>query len=637
LRVEVEAEIARLEEADNAQIASVVAAAEAQAAELGAELAATEAAAGAALASAAELRRLVRDWTLRMRSAEVARTSDAVRLAVLESQRGAAAASSFAVPANWHAAPPAEAGTEDRGEAEGPPMAAALDAARREAAGTREALEAAQARLVDLDRLADELARAREQAAAQAAELEAEHAILATTLVELDEHRQAAQAEAAARVPLAEELAAEREAREAEQRAREAAEEATVAREAELAEAVDRLQAAQAALEDVDGLRTRVAAVEAERDAARNDVEALRVLVQAAEEIRAAQEAHLSRIEAVTSVADRVAALERAPAAPAGELAERAGRLATQPPAAAGDSPLAADLDAAAAALRSGDPRDRPGAVAAAETPDAPEDPPAREPAQPVAAPSDASAAACLRCALVELARDDPPAAAGLLAGLLPAQAGLVGGPLSYDLTIEEAGTFAVTISRDGAVSVGRVDRARSRRTTDFRVTGSALALSSLLAGRGPRPRRFRSPVRVSGRRARRLRSLSELPRATRSLPEAIRAGASLEPGDVLAAFPYALDPAWTRGHAFTIAQEVVGHGVWTIAVADGAPITVERGPAPDAPKPDAAVTYTRAAFDAMLSGEPPPPEEPFRVRGDLEAVALLRTWIERALGHLVV
>ena len=55
-----------------------------------------------------------------------------------------------------------------------------------------------------------------------------------------------------------------------------------------------------------------------------------------------------------------------------------------------------------------------------------------------------------LRGALVKLAHDDPEAAGRIIAGLLPVQAVIVQGPVDYDLTITEIGTFAVT-SRAGA------------------------------------------------------------------------------------------------------------------------------------------------------------------------------------------
>ena len=62
-----------------------------------------------------------------------------------------------------------------------------------------------------------------------------------------------------------------------------------------------------------------------------------------------------------------------------------------------------------------------------------------------------------LRGAIVKLAHDDPATAAALLVALLPAQGAAIEGPLGYDLTIREAGTFAVGIA-GGRASVEQID-----------------------------------------------------------------------------------------------------------------------------------------------------------------------------------
>ena len=55
-----------------------------------------------------------------------------------------------------------------------------------------------------------------------------------------------------------------------------------------------------------------------------------------------------------------------------------------------------------------------------------------------------------LRGAIVKLAHDDAAAAGRLLAALLPAQAAALASPLDYDVTIAEAGTFAVKVDGRG-------------------------------------------------------------------------------------------------------------------------------------------------------------------------------------------
>jgi hypothetical protein len=154
-------------------------------------------------------------------------------------------------------------------------------------------------------------------------------------------------------------------------------------------------------------------------------------------------------------------------------------------------------------------------------------------------------------------------------------------------------------------------------------------ALAELLAGEPRRVRRFRGPARASGKRAR-TADLAPLSTAPLSLADALRAGARLDPDLVYAALPYAIAPEWTRGHAFTVAQEVVGLRTWFVTARDGAPLTVATTAAAPA---DATVTMTRAGFAALLRGEPPAPPDRPAIRGDRAAVAALKAWTDRARG----
>ena len=236
-----------------------------------------------------------------------------------------------------------------------------------------------------------------------------------------------------------------------------------------------------------------------------------------------------------------------------------------------------------------------------------------------------------LRRVLVALAERDAAAAGEVLAGLLPAQGPVFAEPVAYDLTIAGIGTFAVTV-RDGVATIERVSKPRSRREAAFELRSDPLTLAELLAGDEHRIGRFRGPARVS-RRRRKARVLEVLPDARISLADALRAGARLEPALVYKALPFAIDPEWTTGHAFTIAQEITDPDArtWYLAVRDGAAIEVTES-APEAP-PDATVTMTRAAFERLLRDEPPDPGERPLVRGDRAAVAILKGWTDRARG----
>ncbi len=236
-----------------------------------------------------------------------------------------------------------------------------------------------------------------------------------------------------------------------------------------------------------------------------------------------------------------------------------------------------------------------------------------------------------LRGAIVKLAHDDPATAAALLVALLPAQGAAIEGPLGYDLTIREAGTFAVAIA-GGRASVEQIDGPRPRGIAEFHLTADALILAELLAGVEHRIGRFFGPARVRGRK-RRVRELRALPSTNVPLAEAARAGARLDPGLVYRLLAYAVHPSWTRGHAFTIAQAITGAPpeTWYLTAADGAGLSVSS--TPPAAEPDATVTMSREVFDCLLRDRPLPTGQRPNVHGDHTAVAAMRGWTLRAQG----
>jgi hypothetical protein len=233
-----------------------------------------------------------------------------------------------------------------------------------------------------------------------------------------------------------------------------------------------------------------------------------------------------------------------------------------------------------------------------------------------------------LRGALVKLAHDDPATAAALLVALLPGQGAAIEGPLGYDLTIREAGTFAVSIA-GGRASVEQIELPRPRGVSEFHLTADAVVLCELLAGVEHRIGRFFGPVRVRGRK-RRMKELRALAASTPTVAEAARAGARLDPGLVYRLLAYAIHPTWSRGHAFTIAQEITGAPpeTWYLTARDGAGVTVS-GVAPAEP-PDATVTMSRQVFDTLLRDEPVPSGRRPVVRGDHSAVAAMHAWTQR-------
>jgi len=526
--------------------------------------------------SVARLRGQVGEWRLRLRTSEIARTSAAVQVAVLEGERAAAAAARAEVGGLRREL----AALRERAEA----AEAALAAERARAEAAAEALAGARAELAEARRAAAERAARLEALASEAAELrrrlDEEHearsrAAVAAEAARADAATAAARAhtEAVAQAALAAELARERAARQA------------------LATALDaeRARAAQATPDAaaLAALRTALAAAVSERDALR---------------AAAAPPPPTSTSPPPAAPPPAPHAADRRAASPA-DVAERlraqaAAAASAAPRPAAGDT--LARLDAAASALRS-----RPPAPAA---------PPASASARP------------LREALVRLARVDPRTAGRLLVALLPAQAAVTRAALSYDLTVRGIGTFAVTLA-GGQAAVAPLERRRSRRVAAFHLVGDPLALAELLAGRPRRIGRLAGPVRVAGRR-RRLAPLAALPAATLSLADAVRAGVRLEPELVLPAIPHAVDPAWTRGHTFTVALRI-GEETWRVSARDGAPLAVGRSAA-GAP-PAATVTLSPAGFAALLAEQPAPPGDRPVVRGDRAVVSILDGWLTRA------
>ena len=641
----------------------------------------------AALASAAALRARSREWRLRLRTSEVMRAGDAVRLAVLESERATGTAA-------------LRSALQERG--------AELEAVRRQLAAASEAATAARAELQVADSRREELESSLVEVRAQADELRRE------TEAERTAHEQTRTAAEAVRGD-ADALRARVESLETALAAAEARLQTT---ETGLAAAEARLRVetvARSTLEDeLDRERARgqtgfEAELERERAAMRAALEAERAaspeLERLASEQTAAAAAHEPPGDPTRLVADLDAAAEalrrrnpqpagdpppavtnddsgppedEPPAPDAEPAADWAGREeSTREPCVPGVEPVrppaedertipwalpgfdAADTDEPAEppapdaepGVEWNPPDEPPPATAVAVTaapsepaaappePDAPSKPsgpvivPAkRPPARALVVGSDRRDYPLLRGAIVKLAHDDPAVAGRLLAALLPAQAVAIEGPLSYDVTIREAGTFGVAIA-GGRASVERLESPHPRSVAEFHLIGDALTIAEVLAGVNHRIGRFFGPIRARGRK-RRLRELRPLTAGTISLRDAARAGARLDPELVYRVLGYAVHPSWTRGATFTIAQEITGDRpeIWYLTARDGAGLTVSDTAPGD---PDATVTMDRDVFDRLLRGEPVPSGRRPAVHGDRDAVEQMQTWTQRARGDL--
>ena len=149
---------------------------------------------------------------------------------------------------------------------------------------------------------------------------------------------------------------------------------------------------------------------------------------------------------------------------------------------------------------------------------------------------------------LLRMADEDPQLAARMLITALPAAAAGVRGPLDYELVVEELGAYRVSIG-NGAATVTSAEAESINGNPEFVLRTDARALARLAAGASPLRLMLGGRLHVQGkrRRALKLRRLT----AGLTMREIARAGVEPDPDLVYQALPYAIDPAWTKGHRF--------------------------------------------------------------------------------------
>jgi hypothetical protein len=231
-----------------------------------------------------------------------------------------------------------------------------------------------------------------------------------------------------------------------------------------------------------------------------------------------------------------------------------------------------------------------------------------------------------LKDALRRLARADETAAARLALQLLPGQALAVAAPLDYEVDAAGLGRHRIAVRPGSAEPLVPVTR-RRRGLFAFRAVATPAGLVELVIGGGSaRP----TGVRAAGT-LRRRRALRRLPAVPLRLGALARAGVLPDPSLLYRALAEAIDPAWTRGHRFTIALEIAGPrgGTWHVSAADGAPLAVDEAEAGSSA--DAVVRTSQVGLQHLLDGEAPPPGEKAAMRGDAAAIGLLGQWTDRA------
>jgi ribonucleoside-diphosphate reductase beta chain len=218
----------------------------------------------------------------------------------------------------------------------------------------------------------------------------------------------------------------------------------------------------------------------------------------------------------------------------------------------------------------------------------------------------------------------------------LPAAAAQVRGRLDYELVVDELGAYRVSID-NGAATVAAADSQSRNGRPDFVLRTDAQALARLATGASPLRLMLGGRLQLRGkrRRALKLRRLA----SGLTMRDIARAGVEPDPDLVYQALPYAIDPAWTKGHSFCIEYEMLADatgegGVWYVDVDDGS-VSVSTEPPRE---PGSQVTFPREVWLRLVRGDLSPNESMrqrlVRVEGDMMPVTMVGRWIERSEGR---
>src|SRR4051812_42929698 len=236
-----------------------------------------------------------------------------------------------------------------------------------------------------------------------------------------------------------------------------------------------------------------------------------------------------------------------------------------------------------------------------------------------------------------QMAQSDPDLAAKLVLMSLPVTARRIHGELTYDLTVEGWGTYRVS-KHNGHASVDeqpeRSDVDRPDPGVDFTMVMDARTLAQMAAGASPARLMIDGRLRIRGkrRRALKLRAMAE---GELDLAEVLRSGAEIDPDLLYRSLESLIDPAWTKGHKFTVVYELEGRS-WQVEIRDGNRPTVASGR--PSGKPEATVKLSMETFNSLLNGKITPTEAMQKdltsVEGQIYPVTLLGRWMERAQGR---
>ncbi len=123
------------------------------------------------------------------------------------------------------------------------------------------------------------------------------------------------------------------------------------------------------------------------------------------------------------------------------------------------------------------------------------------------------------------------------------------------------------------------------------------------------------------------------------SVADVVEAGGRVDPDVLYRSLAYLIDPAWTKGHQFTVRHLVTGDGggQWYIRVRDGRPPVVT-AQAPDDEDVVATAVMSFDSYQQVLARRVSPSEAMQRqmttIEGELYPLTVLGRWIARSQGQ---
>jgi ribonucleoside-diphosphate reductase beta chain len=239
--------------------------------------------------------------------------------------------------------------------------------------------------------------------------------------------------------------------------------------------------------------------------------------------------------------------------------------------------------------------------------------------------------------ALARMAREEPELAARLLVSALPAAAASIPGRLDYRLILDGVGTYFVAVE-GGRADVTEEHAALPNGHAEFTLETDPETFALLAGGANPLRLMLGGRLRLHGkrRRALKLRRME----GDLTMRDIVRAGVTPDPDLLYRALPYAIDPAWTRAHRFSMqyvieSDDTTPGGEWFLLVDDG---SIETAPSAPAEGPDSIVRMSHDTWLALVSGDLIPNEAMRRglvqVDGRMFPVTLMGRWIERSEGR---